>query len=115
MGKLYGPAYDPTLRQTEHGVSLYNAWRTVRRHLHCEEWEYFPNFYDWSLQNGYELGSRLRAKDPGKPFGPDNCEWFLFKKHDRTEELRWIARWNKTVNCIRKHYGLPLLGGDDDG
>lgn len=114
MSKRYGPAYDPTLRQTEHGVSLYNAWRTVRRHPHCEEWEYFPTFYDWSLQNGFAMGARLQTKDADKPFSPDNCEWLLLQKHDRAEELRWIKQWNKTVNRIRKHYGLPLIGGDDD-
>ena len=114
MSKRYGPPYDPALRQTEHGISLYNAWRTVRRYPHCEEWDYFPTFYDWSLQNGFVLGSRLHTKDDDKPFSPDNCEWHIPEGSEDAFPPGWADEWNKTVNRIRKHYGLPLFGGDED-
>ena len=113
----YGKPYDPALRKTEHGEKLYNVWRRVRRYPHCEEWDYFPTFYEWAMQSEYTLGAWLRLRDQDKPFSPDNYIWYVTreKEDNYLYDEQWIADWNKTVNRIRKHFGLPPLEGTSYG
>ena len=107
MGKTYGQKYDREMRETEHGSRLYQVWRRLRSHPYAEEWGCFPPFYSWAINSGYTIGARLQRVDDSLPYGPDNCEWYV------TEEIPqdWADKWNKTVNMIRKHYGMPPLGG----
>ena len=109
----YGEPYDPALRQTEHGSKLYQCWRTVRKNQHTTDWDYFPAFYEWAMQNGYQSGAWLQRNDPDKPYEPGNCAWHIpeYKKNRVPKE--WADGWNKTVNRIRKHYGMPPLRGTE--
>lgn len=111
MGKRYGDPYDPKLRKTEHGSKLYATWKTVRRKLHCKEWDYFPTFYEWAMQSGYESGEWIRRIDKNYPYSPDNCIWYSPKEEVEHIPPEWADEWNKTVNRIRKHYGMPPLEG----
>ena len=115
MSKRVGGSYDPVLRETEHGSRLYQTWKKIRKRPHCEEWEYFPNFYFWAMNNGYTLSAWLRLKDVSGQYCPENCIWY-FPKEDRQKqagENSLIENWNRTVNRIRKHYGMPPLEGTE--
>ena len=101
--------YDPALRKTEHGKNLYNIWLRIRRNPHCEEWDYFPTFYDWAMQNNYESGEWLRLINKSGIYCPDNCFWHIPNEGRNSFPAGWGDGWNKTVNRIRKHYGMPLL------
>ncbi|WP_406044073.1 hypothetical protein [Succinimonas sp.] len=79
---------------------------------HCAEFELFPDFYNWAMQSGYELGMWLLRINGEKPFSPDNCEWYTPGERDNSE---WINNWNKSVNRIRKYYGMPPLEGTEYG
>ena len=103
--------YDPALRKTAHGAKLYNAWKKLRRDTHAEEWDAFPTFYNWAMQNGYVIGSSLRLVDETGIYEPSNCAWRFPVKVDPPSTLTWEDKWNKTVNRIRKHYGMPPLEG----
>lgn len=107
----YGEPYDPALRETEHGSKLYQCWRKVRKATHCEEWGYFPNFYTWAMQNGYESGAWLRRVDDSKPYEVGNCAWYIPGGGESAFPPGWADEWNKTVNRIRKYYGMPPLEG----
>lgn len=102
--------YDPALRKTEHGSKLYQTWKRIRKSPHVEEWDYFPTFYEWSMQNGYEDGAWLKREDMNVPFNPRNCFWYLPRENNSIPQESLI-RWDKTVAKIRKHYGLPPLRG----
>lgn len=112
MGKYCGEPYDPELRTTEHGSRLYSTWRNIRKRPHCEQWESFLPFYNWSVKNNYSLGAKLRLIDKEKPYCPENCVWYSPKldEDDPPPPPKWADEWNKTVNRIRKHYGMPPLG-----
>ena len=117
MGKRYGEPYDREMRESEHGARLYQTWKRLRRHPYVEEWGYFPTFYIWAIENDYAIGALLVLKDESAPYGPDNCFWHIkdTELDDEPVPVRWPDEWNKTVNRIRKHYGMPPLGGDSDG
>jgi hypothetical protein len=108
-------SYDPALRKTDHGSGLYTAWKRARKQPHCDEWDYFPTFYDWAMQNGYEVGAWLRRIDTNKPYEPENCIWYLSEVSDRNIPPEFADNWNKAVNRIRKHYGMPPLRGTKYG
>ena len=108
-------SYDPTLRESEHGSKLYQTWRKVCQAPHCEEWESFPTFLEWAMQSGYTPGVWLLRIDKNKPYEPDNCKWYVVGENDRYIPPEWAYKWNKTVNRIRKYYGMPPLEGTEYG
>lgn len=114
-----GKQYDPALRKSEHGSRLYETWKRVRRHPHCEEWDNFPTFYTWAIRSGYTVGAWLRLADKSDTYSPDGCEWYIPHEDDEHEDvpdpLAWEDEWNRTVNRIRKYYGMrPLRGTSYD-
>lgn len=113
MSKQYGKPYDPALRETEHGSKLYQIWKRIRKSPHSEAWDHFPTFYDWAMQNEYETGFWLRKIDCNGSYTPDNCVWYSPKEKKEHIPAEWADRWNKTVNRIREHYGMPPLEETD--
>jgi hypothetical protein len=107
MPKHIGNPYDPAVRKTEHGAKLYGAWRRVREHQHCKEWDYFPAFYEWAMENGYTTGARLRMINTNGMHCPENSEWYIHKNNPDRIDTACAESWNKTVNRIRKYYGMP--------
>lgn len=103
--------YDPALRQTEHGSRLYEMWKRMRKHPHCEEWDFFPAFYTWAMENGYEAGKWMRPLDKNKDWSPSNVAWYVPTVGSARPDKEWENTWNNTVNRIRKHYGMPPLEG----
>lgn len=104
--------YDPALRKTPIGRSLYYYWKMVRKNPHTNEWDLFPNFYDWSLNNGYTPGFRLYQVDAEQPYSPENCVW---KDREETIDMARAAEWNAVVNRLRKQWGLEPLEGTEYG
>lgn len=115
MGKRSCAPYDPALRQTEHGSRLYSIWKRIRQCPHCEEWEDFPTFLSWAMKN-YTLGARLRMINESGMYCPDNVEWYIHGSFNEESDYQvFVNQWNRTVNRIRKHCGMPPLRGTDYG
>lgn len=111
-----GKTYDPALRKTEHGSKLYEIWKRIRKSPHSKEWDYFPAFYEWAMQNGHENGAWLRLIDKSGTYHPGNCVWYLPGVCENSSRpASWEDSWNTAVNRIRKHYGMPPLEGTDYG
>ena len=106
--------YDPQLRKTEHGRRIYAYWRRIRMDEFSPEFEEFPGFYHWAMENGYTVGARLLKYDLDEPYTPDNCFWLAREdwKIGDAEEQRNRAmeqKWDATVNRIRLHFGMEPI------
>lgn len=107
--------YDPNQRQSEHGSRLYQLWRKIKKLPHDEVWVDYRTFYNWAMESGYELDMFLRLIDDNEPWGPNNCVWIVHGSKKNYIPSEWADGWNKTVNRIRKHYGMPPLEGTSYG
>lgn len=70
----------------------------------CEEWlNDFINFYNWSIENGYEEGLTIDRKDNDGPYSPWNCRWV-----NRTTQAN-NKRNNVMVQIFNQEYPLSTI------
>ena len=101
--------YGEKIKETPEFQFLYSKWLWLRRQPHSDDFKTFLIFYEWSMANGYMTGAKFKRRDPSKLFSPDNCLWVYRETNQKAyseEEKEWINLWNKTVNRIRRHYGM---------
>lgn len=66
----------------------------------CKEWQGCNgrrNFFQWSLDNGYEPGKGLtldRFPDRDGPYSPENCRWVTIKEQARNKNSNTIVSIN---------------------
>lgn len=93
----------------------------------CKEWLSFPNFFEWSKNNGYNDNLTIDRINNDKGYYPENCRWttpreqannrstnrFICYKN-RTETL---ANWARILNIsyasakYRANHNLDLASG----
>ena len=111
--------YDKNLKSTPEWGELYNKWIWMRKSgsQYSVAFAQFMDFYNWSMANGYAIDARLKRLDEKKPYAPDNCLW-VHPEEERSgytaEQKAWIAKWNKTVNRIRRHFGIETFDYEGD-
>lgn len=68
----------------------------------CDEWldpdNGCVNFYNWSLENGYEEHLTIDRIDPNSDYCPENCRWITIEEQQR----------NKTTNLIIDFMGYQF-------
>ena len=80
----------------QHGLSkhpLYKTWNNVTQRVRshklykninvCDEWINFINFYNWSINNGWEKGLTIDRIDNLGDYKPSNCRWTTHKQQMR--------------------------------
>lgn len=105
-----------TLIKTTHGqrdTRLYNIWKDIvrrcsenpKRKTHkeyflkgitiCNEWkEDFVNFYEWSINNGYENTLTIDRENNNGNYEPENCRWVT--KNIQARNTRKLMSTNKS-------------------
>lgn len=72
----------------------------------------FEGFSQWAMGAGFLPGSNMLRYDTSKPISPENSYFaespWVAPFHGK-EKDEFICRWHKTINVIRKHFGLPPL------
>jgi hypothetical protein len=109
MGK---PKYTE-ITKTELGRSVHDKWCQMRKKFPCSPtFQNFINFYEWAIATGYTGEELLFRKDKTLPYSEDNCYWNIPTKTNKGGNAYYKGQaesWNRTVNAIRKAYGMPPL------
>lgn len=105
------------LTKSRTGQALYARWCKIRKDS-SPEFQAFEDFAAWAHATaGDELKNsvRLHRIDATKPYSPENCCWGDTEKAlDPSYKQEQIRKWNRTVNRIRKYYGMPLFNKEGE-
>ena len=102
--------YDREIMESEEGKRLYVHWQQkVSKNTDDPEFATFMGFYNWSMEAGFVVGALLFRRNPDEPYSTDNCVWCTKEKDMKRFYPEFELKWNKTVNRIRKHFGLELF------
>lgn len=80
---------------------------------HVPEWSDFETFYKFAINEGYEVGQRMKRHNTSEPYGPGNCSFFDEGFSLEADRKKWIDGWNTMINKIRGSHGLPPLPGTE--
>jgi len=78
--------------QKETKNKLYAVWKSITQRINnvkckdfkdyggrgitiCDEWKLFINFYNWAIENGYEIGLKIDRINNNSGYNKDNCRW----------------------------------------
>lgn len=84
-------------------------WYGAKGRSVCDEWRNsFEAFYEWSLNNGYELGLSIERNNNNGNYEPDNCSWVTMPEQLRNKSTNvkftydgrtmTIAEWARELN-----------------
>lgn len=105
-----------TRKHNGRGTRLYNIWKNMRQRCNnpnangyktyggrgikvCEEWDEFPNFQKWALNNGYKENLDIDRIDNDKNYSPDNCQWVT-----RSYNTRKRNKLGMPKGCTRSRF-----------
>ena len=92
--------------RTKHGLrntKLYKTWANIKSRCYnpnkdtfsyyggksvtmCDEWkENFLNFYNWSMEHGYQEGLTIDRINPKGDYEPSNCRWVTMKEQQNNK------------------------------
>ncbi len=96
----------------KHGLSkhpLYKTWNNMTQRVKtnkyyekinvCSEWLNFINFYNWSINNGWEKGLTIDRINNLGDYKPSNCRWVTTKVQMRNTSRNRYFRY-KGENLI---------------
>lgn len=98
----------------KHGLSkhpLYKTWNNVTQRVKsnkyyqdinvCNEWLNFIDFYNWSINNGWEKGLTIDRIDNSVDYKPSNCRWITHKEQMRnTSRNKYFEYKGKSLMIV---------------
>ena len=88
--------------------SAYNAityvYRKIKGPALSVEFESFDDFYNWSIESGWEYGKKLRRLNSNEGYTRENCIWMdaeYARRYDRRDYFS-VDKWDETVARIRE-------------
>lgn len=71
------------------GIIVYDKWKND-----------FMNFYNWSMNNGYEENLTIDRIDNNKNYEPSNCRWVTAKKQAENLPTVKLYEYNGEINNL---------------
>lgn len=127
-GQSYTRLYRIWLDLVKRGIGKVNKKYYADKNITiCKEWLSFPNFFEWSKNNGYKDNLTIDRINNDKGYYPENCRWTTPREQannrstnrlicykNRTETL---ANWARILNIsyasakYRANHNLDLASG----
>lgn len=106
---------------TTHGLSktrIYNIWQGIKARcfnknlkgyknyggrgvIICNEWlANFMNFYNWSINNGYQDNLTIDRIDNNGNYEPNNCRWVDMKTQQKNRTNNNLITYNGKTLCL---------------
>lgn len=96
---------------------LYSIWNGIKRRCQqpkcssyndyggrgislCKEWLDFSNFYNWSMNNGYDDSLSIDRIDVDGDYTPNNCRWVDSKIQQRNKRNNHYLTYNNETHPI---------------
>ena len=113
MPRNFSVTYTEEMTLSDHGSRLYSRWKNLKHQPHDIAFDAYADFYKWAMDNGFEPGMKIARLDDRLPYSPDNCYFTQMCVNGKNpyvvspqEQKRLAAGWNRTVNKLRRHFGL---------
>lgn len=80
----------------------------------CDEWLDFENFYNWSIDNGFDANTKKRQCQIDRinnngNYEPDNCRFVTAKSNSRNKSNNHLITYNNETHCISEWAELVKL------
>jgi hypothetical protein len=98
----------------KHGLSkhpLYKTWNNVTQRVKsnkfyshvniCDEWLTFINFYNWSIQNGWQKNLTIDRIESKGNYEPNNCRWVTMEDQLRNTKRNKYYEYNNETLVIQ--------------
>jgi hypothetical protein len=106
---------------TTHGLTntrFYHIWNSIKQRCYnknnkdyknygirgiivCSEWkDNFKNFYDWSIDNGYQDTLEIDRIDNNGNYEPSNCRWVDIKTQARNRRTNHLITYRGKTHCL---------------
>ena len=121
------------------GTAIYNTWNRMLHRCYdtknhkfkrygqrgikvCDEWKNnYNNFYNWAINNGFQIGLSIDRINNDGNYEPSNCQWATRKQQMNNtsrnrlltfnNETHTLSEWSELLNikygtiCSRLHRG----------
>ena len=68
----------------------------------CDEWKEYINFYNWSIQNGYEEGTSIDRINSNGYYEPNNCRWITNKEQQNNKRNNIHIIYEGKISTLTK-------------
>ena len=89
---------------------IFRIWRNMKQRCNgcykekdikvCDEWLYFPNFYYWSINNGYADNLTIDRIDNNGNYEPFNCRWITNKEQQHNKNNNVYLTYENKTCCV---------------
>ena len=90
-------------RDSAHNAIEY-VYRKIKGSAFSVEFESLDDFYNWSIESGWEYGKKLLRLNSNEGYTRENCIWIdaeYAQRYDRRDYFS-IDKWDETVARIRE-------------
>ena len=88
--RCYNPNHDEYKNYGKRGIVV------------CDEWQTYPPFEKWSLENGYNDKLSIDRIDVNGNYSPDNCRWATNREQNLNKRTNHFVEFNGKTQTVQE-------------